>query len=139
MKRIALLLLVSLASTLHAEDRGKSTDGTYWNGLTEHEKLYVVEGFVTGYDAGLGDAISALGAKHPNDDAPASLWRDYPSKITYGTLIEGIDKCYSDFRNSKLDIQFCFDWTVRGVKGESDSDRDGFLRAARVVVEAQTK
>jgi hypothetical protein len=56
---------------------------------------------------------------------------------SFEVLIDGIDKCYSDFRNSKLDIQFCFDWTVRGVKGESDSDRDGFLRAARIVVDSQ--
>jgi hypothetical protein len=137
MKRIALLLLVSLASTLHADDRKMTTDGTYWTGLNEAQKVYLMVGFVSGYDAGIGDGISGLSAKHPNDELPASVWRDYPTKITYGTLVEGMDKCYSDFRNSKLNIQICFDWTVRGVKGESDSDRDGFLRAARTVVDAQ--
>ena len=54
-----------------------------------------------------------------------------PHDLTFGTVVEGVDKCYDDFRNANLDVSLCIDWTVRGVKGDADAQREQHLASAR--------
>lgn len=131
MRRIAILLLCLMPIALYGEDRGLTEDGTFWSGLTLAEKYSFVQGYAHGYVAGEGDMESAFNVPVAQSFNHSIANRDKPIEITFQILVEGVDKCYSDFRNSRLNVEFCVDWTVRGVKGESDADREQYLAAMR--------
>lgn len=131
MRRIAILLICLMPIALHGEDRGLTEDGTFWAGLTIAEKYAFVQGYAHGYVAGEGDMKSAFDIAGTKSFNHSIADHDKPIEITFRTLVEGVDKCYSDFRNSRLNVEFCADWTVRGVKGESDADREAYLAAMR--------
>jgi hypothetical protein len=133
MRTSLLFLLCFVTFPGHAEDRSQIQDGTFWKGLTPSEKVSFMEGYTNGYFSGEVDAVVAFASssKHADPSTNAALKRDRPEKITYGTLIDGVDTCYGDFRNSSLDISDCVAWTVRGIRGESDTSREAFLAAMR--------
>ncbi len=45
--------------------------------------------------------------------------------------MQGMDECYKDFRNQKLTVDICFDWTILGVHGVSDAVREDYLEFMR--------
>jgi hypothetical protein len=131
MRTLILILLSILVCPLHAEDRGQIEDGAFWNSLSLREKVAFMEGYANGYISGEGDmkrAFDLTGGKSFNH---TTADRDTPAEITFRTLITGVDKCYNDPRNNRLDIELCVDWTVRGIKGESDDVRETYLAAMR--------
>jgi hypothetical protein len=56
-----------------------------------------------------------------------------PSALLFGQLTTGVDSCYSDFKNTKLTVDYCIDWTVAGVNGKSEAERNRILEDARRV------
>lgn len=124
-----------MPTILFAEDRSAIHDGTFWNSLSPDEKTFFIAGYADGYVAGqaaMQIAFEVDGAKHYNHVA-AEMGK--PVEITFGTLVQGVDKCYSDFRNSRLDVEVCVNWTVKGVKGETDDAREDFLVSMRRVAD----
>jgi hypothetical protein len=130
MRLLAFLLLCSLPTSLLADDRTFTEGGTWWKGLAISEKLFFVMGYAHGYSVGANDFRMLMIQKQiiPFDKIVSLDPVDYsPDGITFGTLVEGIDRCYSDSRNSSLDVEDCADWTVRGLKGDSDGERESML------------
>jgi hypothetical protein len=62
---------------------------------------------------------------------PAKRLPDSAADITFETLADGVDKCYSDFRNRNLDVRYCVHWAVRGVRGDSNATRESYLADER--------
>jgi hypothetical protein len=138
MRRIAVLLICLIPLALSAEDRSQVQDGIFWNGLTRQQKVYFVEGYANGFSSGQVDLLVALSNQNvkTNREIMNDAGRNMPSAITFGALVNGVDKCYSDFRNSRLNVEFCLDWTVRGIKGDGDSDRENYLAKMRRFADA---
>lgn len=133
MCKFPVLLVCFVTFVVHAEGQSHPQDATFWKAQTQNEKITYIEGYVKGYFAGRFDMISAFveGGAKPVTNIAKNANRDVPDKITFGTLVDGVDACYNDFRNSRLEVDSCIAWTVRGVKGESDSDREAFLAEMR--------
>jgi hypothetical protein len=144
MRFSALLFFCCLLPTaIHADHRQLTADGTWWNGLSHLDKLGFIEGYVIGYSAGNGDLQRAIKVAHTvslSDSANPSANEDNPAGLTFGSLTNGVDNCYSDLRNTAVDVRFCLDWTVRGLKGESKEAREDYLirirRQSRKAIEA---
>jgi hypothetical protein len=138
MKYIALLLLLTASVSL-AEDRSLTTDGVFWKSLTRDQKLNFVIGYAIGFAGGASDTV----AVYVNAGVDGKNVRfqevkaDNPAGITYGTLIDGMDKCYSDFENRRLDVGICMDWTVQGIRGWSEADRTSLLVQERKTASKQ--
>jgi hypothetical protein len=90
-------------------------------------------GYTHGYAAGARDSLSVAMSKLQNgNDTLKDVRSDFaPDNITFGTLVEGVDACYGDFRNSRLDVDICADWTVMGIHGTDDEVRELFLQLYR--------
>jgi hypothetical protein len=131
MRRIAIALLCLLPISLHAEDRTIATDSTFWKGLTHKEKIFFVEGYALGFASGAID-MGILREPHvATSRLRLNELKNDPHDLMFGTVVEGVDKCYEDFRNARLDVSLCIDWTVRGVRGDSDAERERHLARAR--------
>jgi hypothetical protein len=142
MRRIVMLLICLLAVSVHAEDRVLNEDGTFWRSLPAAQRIYFVMGYAHGYMAGSSDMRSRVvflpstSVKSAHEVGGLSL-TDSPGEITFNTLVDGVNKCYEDFRNRRLDVETCLDWTVRGVNGESDESRESFLVGMRKAVSSE--
>jgi hypothetical protein len=113
MRRTALLLLGLIPFCAHAEDRSLTEDGTFWNSLSDTEKVHFLIGFVNGYNAGVLDLRIPIEKSRPSDATVKTIEPLFDtSQITFGTLEAGVDKCYSDFRNSRLNVQSGRDWRL---------------------------
>jgi hypothetical protein len=66
-----------------------------------------------------------------------SVYND-PQGISRSTLVDGVTQCYLDFRNAALAVQYCVDWTVQGVRGMSDADRENILIDIRRAISSQS-
>jgi hypothetical protein len=84
--------------------------------LPHEEKIFFVEGYALGFASGAID-MGILRQPHVAT-SPLRLndLKNDPHDLMFGTVVEGVDKCYEDFRNARLDVSLCIDWTVRGVK-----------------------
>jgi hypothetical protein len=137
MRHIALLLLCLLpVPLLHSEDRSVTVDGVFWNSLKPVEQLRFLMGFVNGYQNGEREIADQAEAHNlVGTAALARLRNDHydPAPLTFGQLKQGLDKCYSDYRNLQLPMNDCVRWTVMGVKGDSDKERDDYLQLARII------
>ena len=133
MRPLGLVLLIASPISLVAQ-HNMASDGSLWGQLSKNDKLLFVMGYSDAYLPGAGDALLDLAR---NGDAAAAAYN--PAKLshlpnaTFGTLIQGVDQCYSDFRNSKLDISVCIDWTIDGINGKSDNERDELLIEKRKI------
>lgn len=136
MRRIAAFLICLMPVALHGEDRTITTDGTWWTSLTKMEKLIFIQGYTAGFFDGIGDLSAAI--THSHNVVPSSAMQEAegmgPDSISFGAVVEGVDKCYGDFRNSRLDVSTCVIWTVDGVKGVDDGKRDRYLQLMRQAV-----
>jgi hypothetical protein len=134
MKFIALLLLLT-ASVSRADDRSITTDGVFWNKLTDSMKVAFLVGYSSGYLSSSTDVGGQLIKRNQlTQEALKALTKDRdPNAISFGTLEDGVDACYKDFRNERVSVNVCIDWVVMGVNGDSDSARSQFLEWARQV------
>jgi hypothetical protein len=134
MKRViqfTLLILLS-ATAARAEDRGVKIDPFFWKNLTPPEKLYWMVGYEAGFTHGFYAAVATLEPEttkaKPEATAPGS-----PAGIPFGTLVAGVDKCYEDLRNDSVDIEYCTEWAIQGVRGRSDDKREEYLAYIRKI------
>jgi hypothetical protein len=108
-------------------------DGAFWRGLTKTQKNTYIGGYFVGYLAGTNDTKDALEVRLPkskdviDETSPALTVRH----ATNGAVADGVDKCYSDFRNRQLHVSVCIAWAIMGIKGESNAYREGFLEVMR--------
>jgi hypothetical protein len=121
-------------------------DGTVWPHLTEQERLVAVQGYVDGRRAGFSlgkfaalevfaDVPGAKGVRTTNAKNKEDPFSG--DKFPLVQLTEGIDECYKDFRNQRLPLDVCYLWTVRGIQGASDADREKYLEDLRKVGDKQ--
>jgi hypothetical protein len=129
---LSLLLLTSL-STCRGEGRSLTVDGTFWQQMPDGAKVAFLIGYSRGYLSSSTDVGQPLIDHKLITTAILDLLvKDHnPNSLTYGTLEDGVDRCYSDFRNSKVGVDMCIDWVVMGVNGASDSVRADYLEVAR--------
>jgi hypothetical protein len=133
MRRIALLLICLMPAILHAQDRTVTEDATFWKSMRPDQKTTYIMGFVNGYGSGelwVRAALQINQIKEPQSAVAAADKYD-GTGITFGTLVDGVDKCYSDFRNSRVDVSMCVVWTIDGIEGENDVSRESFLADVR--------
>ena len=118
----------------------KSLDmnGVFWKSLSETQKIGFVQGYSMGYTQGFFEGkVSALDVVDPKKQgsnyasALIATPKFNPNGRTFNQLADGIDQCFKDFRNVQLPISVCVNWTIRGVDGESDAERESFLEIAR--------
>jgi hypothetical protein len=138
MKSITLLLLLTASVSL-AENRSITTDGVFWKGLTDSMKVAFLIGYGSGYLSSSTDVGGQLIKRNQlTEEALKALTKDRdPNAISFGTLEDGVDSCYKDFRNERVSVNVCIDWVVMGVNGDSDSARSQFLEWARHVYASQ--
>jgi hypothetical protein len=131
--RYLMLTLLLIAAAGHAEDRTITTDGSWWNALTPNEKVMFLQGYGSGYNEGQSELSAALRKEKYIVSAGVvkEARTDAPVEITFGTLMKGVDECYSDYRNSKVDVAACILWTVDGVNGVDENVRTYFLAEMR--------
>jgi hypothetical protein len=133
-----------IRSALPQERTVEMMDGTGWPRLTEQERLIAVQGYIDGRRAGF--SLGKAAALQALADVPAvkgvrattaSKEEDPFSgdKYSLAQLTEGINECYKDFRNQRLPLDMCYLWTVRGIQGASDADREKFLEDVRKIGE----
>lgn len=114
-------------------------DGSWWNAKTKSQKIVYILGFVDGlvYTQKLfGTALMLAGADPQTDKwspdraliteqagkiANNQIHRDF-SNTTAGQLMEGLDKIYSDYRNTGIQVQEAIIVVVRSIDGTSDDD-----------------
>jgi hypothetical protein len=127
------MLCCLLQVTLHAQEHESNFNGTFWNDLPRVQKVWFIMGYTHGYDEGATDALDIAGDKLPGNKATLKDVHSVFSadRMTFGTVVDGVDKCYSDFRNRRLDITYCIDWAILGVKGEDDQSREKLLVMGR--------
>lgn len=131
MLRIAAVLICLIPICALAQSTASTPNGAMWKRLNKNEKLYMVVGYEEGFKTGIADQSMAL----LNNGVSASTIRSTPSphrvRTTYGDLVDGVDACYSDFRNSQLDIGVCINWVKDGISGKSDKVRSDYLQEMR--------
>ena len=131
--KMAVVLLLLLPMSLQGQRNVSGIDGTAWKPLTTDMKLLLLAGYVQGYNAGGSDMLSLwvtrehipvqkIGRTEPTLD---------PTSFPVGQLLAGVDECYKDFRNLRLPLQDCVDWTVAGVRGDTEAKRNQILENAR--------
>jgi hypothetical protein len=136
-----LLWLLLGSVSLWGDDSSRlAIDGTYWAKLTVNQKVPFMIGYVDGRDEGfeqgklqaLNLLIDVSGVKGEPSKRVLAL-TDYSSGTPYlfGQLVDGVDTCYKDFRNQSLTVNDCYTWTVYGIRGESDKQREEFLEILR--------
>jgi hypothetical protein len=142
---MAILLSGGSFRSALPQDRTINTiNGTDWSRFTDRERLIAVQGYIDGRRAGF--SLGKAAALQALADVPAvkgvrattaSKEEDPFSgdKDSLAQLKEGIDECYKDFRNQGLPLDMCYLWTVRGIQGASDADREKFLEDVRKIGE----
>jgi hypothetical protein len=130
MRRIVLLLLCMVPIAIHAEDRSITMDGTYWKGLTHEQKVNFIEGYTEGWEFGFDRGQYAA---DPNLKVAKVVGTEDEdtSGITFGTLVEGVDKCYDDYRNSNISVKYCVAWATMGIHGVKASALENLMVAMR--------
>jgi hypothetical protein len=139
MRYKVVVILFALTSVCLCSGQEKLIlNGTYWNGMPVMQRLGFIQGYSHGYDQGLTDgkwiAIGVLDHKLAGPNTPTAIEAESPTSpdgITVGQLVEGVDLCYKDFRNTQLPISACVQWAVMGVKGRSDAERETVLQSGR--------
>jgi hypothetical protein len=131
-------------SALPQERTVKMMDGSVWPHLTEKERLVVVQGYIdgrrTGFSLGKAAALHALadvpGVKGVRTANAAKSEDPFSGdKYSLSQLTDGINECYKDFRNGRLPLDECYLWTVLGIQGDSDTDREKYLEDMRKIGE----
>jgi hypothetical protein len=134
----------SIRSALPQERTVQMLDGTVWPRLTEQERLIAVQGYIdgrrAGFSLGTAAALQALadvpGVKGVRTTNVAKKEDPFSGdKYPLAQLTEGINERYKDFRNKRVPLDMCYLWTVRGIQGVSDADREKFLEDVRKIGE----
>jgi len=122
---IAVMLCGMTATALHAQPMGAPQAATQASASEPHnghwwaKKSFVYkEGFVTGYHAGLAKAI---GPGHPTD----------LKGLGSQQLIDGLNKFYDDFRNTKILVDDALGYVVQQVQGVPDDKLAAMLLKMR--------
>jgi hypothetical protein len=137
--RKAIVLFLALIETgVCWSQKSLEMNGSFWKNLSETQKIGFVQGYSMGYTQGFFEGkVSALDIVDPKKqaanyaDALIATPRLNPNGRTFTQLADGIDQCFKDFRNVQLPISACMNWTIRGLNGETDSEREQFLVTAR--------
>jgi hypothetical protein len=135
MRYLLLVLFLWSAIGIRADDnKNFMSDGFFWNSLSDDAKLHFIQGYISGYDTGAAQMFAFVRNNNKtaaSSDAYAKTHYYSGDGIAFETVVKGIDKCYSDFRNDKLEVAVCMNWAVKGVKGENNAARERFLESAR--------
>ena len=134
----------SFRSALPQERTVNMMDDTVWPHLTQKERLVVVQGYLdgrrTGFFLGKAAALQAIadvpgvkGVRTTNAKNKEDTFSG--DKYPLAQLTEGINECYEDFRNQRLPLDVCYMWTVLGIQGDSDADREKYLEGVRKIGE----
>jgi hypothetical protein len=131
--KLATLLLLLLPLSMQGQRNVSGIDGSAWKPLTTEMKLLLLAGYMQGYNAGGGDMLSVwLVREHISADKIGRTEPPLdPTGVPLGQVITGTDECYKDFRNLRLPLQDCIDWTVAGVRGETEAKRSLILENGR--------
>ena len=137
--RKALILLFALVEASFSwSQQSLEMNGNFWKILSKTQKIGFVQGYSMGYTQGFFEGkVGALDVIDPKKQSPnyvnalIATPKLNPNGRTFTQLADGIDQCFNDSRNIQLPISACMNWTIRGLNGESDSDREQFLETAR--------
>ena len=135
----AIVLLFALADASFCwSQTSLEMNGSFWKALSKTQKIGFVQGYSMGYTQGFFEGkVGALDVVDPQKqstnyvNALIATPKLNPNGRTFTQLADGIDQCFKDFRNINLPISACVNWTIRGLNGESDFDREQFLETAR--------
>jgi hypothetical protein len=132
MRPRTLLLLLMAPMLINAQEPSPSV-GQVWKQLTYQQKVLYMNGFQQGFESGSQRAQMTEDDKHGVKSAPGHWMLVYndPNGISTETLVDGVSKCYEDFRNADLASQYCVDWTVQGIRGVSDTAREDYMTGVR--------
>jgi hypothetical protein len=113
-------------------------NGIFWKSLSQTQKIGFVQGYSVGYTQGFFEGkVGALDIADPKkqgtnyESALIATPKFNPNGRAFNQLSDGIDQCFKDFRNVQLPVSVCMNWTIRGLNGESDAEREKFLEMAR--------
>jgi hypothetical protein len=136
-KVIALFIAVTGAGVCSCQ-KTLEMNGLFWKSLSPTQKIGFVQGYSMGYTQGFFEgkvrALDIVDSKKQGTNYASALIATPlvdPNGKTFNQLADGVDQCFKDFRNIQLPISVCMNWTIRGVNGESDRERERFLETAR--------
>ena len=134
------LLMAALNAT--SEDHSKR-DGYFWGEMPDSFRSCYVMGFADGLElsAGFFDALTEPIRDRVDSSSKGCcsvVWAygDMLSKrrlpgITYGQMVDGIDRLYKDYRNKQIPIPFLLELVKMEVEGRSEAQIDSVARELR--------
>jgi hypothetical protein len=138
--KCALLYSLLLVTSVAAAD--VRIDGNWWRDLPPQLKAIYLAGYTGGYAEAASSSIDyvdvvAQGAKDQKACAPyfaavrGALVDSSVGGIKLGTLTDGLDSFYGDYRNRSIRVAHAVPFVVRAIKGESDESLRPSIEAAR--------
>lgn len=130
-----IVFLGLAAQSYGAERRG----GDWWSGLTEYQKQIFVIGFFDGqlYAERIFDGAMLLSEADPKtrqfspnrarilgqaeDIAIKAIKHDF-NNVNAGRLVQGLDKIYADYKNTRIQVVDAMVVVVRSMDGTSDEE-----------------
>ena len=147
------LLMVSVAIILFVVptiSRGNvREDGVWWGHLSDNQKIFFVSGFIDGLSNSairvFGVTIKAMENPQTKKFDPKRMvvakWIGLTyaheigsqfNSITTGTLKSGVDKLYSDYRNTQIGVESIIAVAADSINGASDQQVERELEKMRI-------
>jgi hypothetical protein len=93
-------------------------NGNFWISLNDTGRLYFVIGFVEGNWAIYSDLYSQIKFKKTKALMEKTMYEEYYSNTTYGSLIDFLDKFYSTAQYRIIPIRTASNWFHLSVNGK---------------------
>src|SRR6266542_5882420 len=130
MKRVSIVLLISLISVGMAHSEDKPYNGYWWNDHTDIPKLWYIAGYAEFSAHFVDDAIlkcvtAKNGGREPRPGTnemfkyagcPAPAEYDF-TEIRFEQLRDGVNEFYKDFRNKAININFALAYVRDQLRG----------------------
>ena len=145
MKWLILICVLFLLFILpvHGLEKEIPNNGYWWEALSDSFKLGFVVGIAEGYHASYA-IFDALWEFRPTEDSLSNclrVMRSYnqwlnilryrTTEVTYGQMMDGIDKFYKDYRNKQIEVQSIMGLVKMQIEGKSQTEIDSVARDLR--------
>jgi hypothetical protein len=140
LKCALLCYLIAVTSVAAAQEK---TDGNWWRELTQPLKALYLAGYTDGHAEAATSGVNDLDIMALTSNKKEKVCAPYLAAvrgalagssvggIKLGTMADGLDSFYGDYRNRSIRVAHAVPFVVRAIRGESDESLRPSIEAAR--------